>query len=71
MKERAGRNASRQSPDCMASSSMTIETADGLEQVNWNMGTGEITYGPSACEMQGREGSQAEQTMSDESEQLV
>lgn len=41
----------QQSPDCAASTSMTIETENGTEQVNINMGTGEISYGPNACEM--------------------
>ncbi|MFI3272843.1 MAG: hypothetical protein R3Y11_12215 [Pseudomonadota bacterium] len=52
MEKKAGRSTGRQSPDCMASTSMTIETADGVEQVNWNMGTGEITYGASSCEIE-------------------
>lgn len=38
-----------QTPDCAASMSQTIKTATGVEQVNINLGTGEITYGPDAC----------------------
>lgn len=57
MEKKAGmKKTGRQSPDCMASTAMTIETADGVEQVNWNMGTGEITYGPSACEIEAQKG---------------
>lgn len=39
------------SPDCMASKSTTVTTPEGEEvQVNFNMGTGEVTYEPaSSC----------------------
>lgn len=37
-------------PDCMASKSTLVKTPEGEEvQVNFNMGTGEVTYGPSSC----------------------
>lgn len=41
---------SKSAPDCMASKSTTVKTPEGEEvQVNFNMGTGEVTYGPSSC----------------------
>ena len=33
----------------MATVSQSIRTATGEEQVNINLATGEITYGPNAC----------------------
>ena len=36
-------------PDCMATVTKAIETVDGVRQVNINMATGEITYGPTDC----------------------
>lgn len=35
-----------QSPDCMASKSTVVTTPEGEDvEVNFNMGTGEVTYG--------------------------
>lgn len=40
----------KSAPDCMASKSTLVKTPEGEEvQVNFNMGTGEVTYGPSSC----------------------
>lgn len=38
-----------QSPDCVATVTQTVRTATGEENVNINLATGEITYGPNAC----------------------
>lgn len=38
-----------QTPDCAATLTQTIETVDGVETVNVNLATGEITYGPAEC----------------------
>lgn len=36
-----------QSPDCMASKGTVVKTPDGEDvEVHFNMGTGEVTYGP-------------------------
>lgn len=41
----------KQSPDCAATTNLNIETDEGAEQVNINLATGEITYGPDACKV--------------------
>ena len=38
-----------QSPDCAATVTTSIKTHAGLEEVNVNLATGEITYGPAVC----------------------
>lgn len=38
-----------QSPDCAATVTTSIRIRGGLEDVNVNLATGEITYGPAAC----------------------
>ena len=39
-----------QSPDCMASKSTVVTTPEGEDvEVNFNMGTGEVTYGKKTC----------------------
>jgi copper chaperone CopZ len=38
-----------QSPDCAATVSQAVSTVDGVETVNVNLATGEVTYGPTAC----------------------
>lgn len=37
------------SPDCAATISNVVKTADGVEVVNVNYATGEVTYGPTEC----------------------
>jgi len=37
------------SPDCMATVSKAVETVEGVENVNVNLATGEVTYGPAEC----------------------
>lgn len=37
------------SPDCAATISNVVKTVDGVEVVNVNYATGEVTYGPSEC----------------------
>ncbi|MDL2314342.1 heavy metal-binding domain-containing protein [Desulfovibrio sp. OttesenSCG-928-C14] len=39
----------RPTPDCQASISTRLKTEDGFEDVQINMATGEITYGPGKC----------------------
>lgn len=38
-----------QSPDCAATVTTSIKTHAGLEEVNVNLATGEIIYGPAVC----------------------
>lgn len=38
-----------QTPDCAASVTTTVSTVNGVESVNVNLATGEVTYGPAAC----------------------
>lgn len=38
-----------QSPDCISTVTRAVQTATGIEDVNINLATGEITYGPAAC----------------------
>ncbi len=38
-----------QTPDCAATVSTTVSTVEGVENVNVNLATGEVTYGPAAC----------------------
>lgn len=38
-----------QSPDCAATVTTAIKTHAGMEEVNINLATGEITYGPAVC----------------------
>lgn len=37
------------SPDCAATISEVVKTVDGVEVVNVNYATGEVTYGPTEC----------------------
>ena len=37
------------SPDCAATISNVVKTANGVEVVNVNYATGEVTYGPTEC----------------------
>lgn len=37
------------SPDCAATISNVVKTADGVEVVSVNYATGEVTYGPTEC----------------------
>ena len=40
------RDEKNQSPDCMASKNTVVTTPEGEDvEVNFNMGTGEVTYG--------------------------
>lgn len=41
--------AGMRSPDCAATISEVVKTVDGIEVVNVNYATGEITYGPTEC----------------------
>ena len=41
--------ADMKTPDCAATISRVVETADGVEVVNVNYATGEVTYGPTEC----------------------
>ena len=41
--------ANTRTPDCLATVSEVVKTADGVEVVNVNYATGEVTYGPSEC----------------------
>lgn len=36
------------SPDCASSVTTIVKTVSGLEEVHFNMGTGEVTYTPIA-----------------------
>lgn len=38
-----------QTPDCAAMVSKAVSTVEGVETVNVNLATGEVTYGPAAC----------------------
>lgn len=38
-----------QTPDCAATVSKVVSTVNGVENVNVNLATGEVTYGPDAC----------------------
>ncbi|MCT4626728.1 heavy metal-associated domain-containing protein [Halodesulfovibrio sp.] len=37
------------SPDCAATITDVVKTADGVEVVSVNYATGEVTYGPTEC----------------------